>query len=100
MSFSLSTPDELEDEPELAPLEILRVAAEVSRRTLLAAHPELLSRDFIAEEAEISPRQCIAANILATLETLAEAVTHYQSHLDHLAGRQPIRRVDDNEIDF
>jgi DNA polymerase III epsilon subunit-like protein len=101
MRYPLSTPAELADAPELAPLVILGSAAEVSRRALLAAHPELLDRDFIDEEPEISARQCIAASILASLEVLAEAIRHYQAHLDNLAARRPIgRRDDEDDIPF
>ena len=101
MSFPLSTPDELAEEPELAPLEILRSAAEVSRRAILAAHPELDCRNFIDEEPEITPRQCIAASILSMLEVLTESVKHYQAHLDNLAARRrPVKRPDDNDINF
>ena len=55
MRLPLSTPEEIADEPELAPLEILSSAVEVSRRALLAAHPELKCRVFVGEEPEISP---------------------------------------------
>jgi len=92
----LSTPGELAEEPELAPLEILRSAVEVSRRALLAAHPELAERDYLDEDPEITARQCIAAGILATLEVLAESVQHYVAHLDNLAGRHPAQRDDDD----
>jgi hypothetical protein len=91
----LSTPDELAEEPELAPLEILASVAEIARRALLAAHPELTCRDFIDEEPEVSARQCIAAAILSTLEVLGESVEHYRAHLDNLASR-PRHHDDDS----
>jgi hypothetical protein len=96
MSFPLSTPGELAEEPELAPLEILRSVAEVSRRALLAAHPDLASRDSLDEIPDVTPRQYIAASILGTLELLTETVDHYVAHLDDLAGRRPIKRSDDD----
>jgi len=96
MRFPLSTPWELAEEPELAPLVILRSAAEVSRRALLAAHPDLESRDSIDEVDEVTPRQYIAASILAALELLTEAVDHYGAHLDNLAARRPAKRTDDD----
>jgi len=94
MSFLLSTPLELAEEPESAPLEILRSATDVSRRALLAAHPELAEGDFIDEEPAVTPRQCLAASILSTLETLANSIRRYQAHLDNLAARRP--RSDDD----
>jgi hypothetical protein len=71
MRFPLSTPGELAEEPQLAPLEILRWAAEVSRRAILAAHPDLDSRASLDEVSDVTPRQYIAASILATLELLS-----------------------------
>lgn len=97
MRYPLSTPDELADEPELAPLVILGSAAEVSRRALLAAHPELLDRGFLDEEPEVTARQCIAASILASLNMLTEAIRHYQAHLDNLAARRPSKPADDED---
>ena len=97
INFILSTPDEIADEPELAPLQILLAAAEISRRTLLAAQPELLDRSLV-DEPEITPRQCIAASILAALDLLAEAAENYCAHLDHLAARRRPGRRDD--LDF
>jgi hypothetical protein len=95
MRFPLSTPDELAEEPELAPLEILRSAAEVSRRALLAAHPELTERQFLDEDPEVTARQYIAAGILSTLESLSESIQHYTVHLDNLAARRPPKPTDD-----
>jgi hypothetical protein len=101
MRLPLSTPDELAEEPELAPLEILGSAAEIARRALLAAHPELTCRDFIGEDPDVTPRQCIAAGILATLEVLIESVEHYRAHLDNVAARGPLkRRRDDDDLPF
>jgi len=95
MTLPRSIPAERADQPALAPLEILQSAAEVSRRALLAAHPELDCRDFLGEEPEISARQCMAAGLLATLEVLAEALENYRAHLDHLACRGTPKRYDD-----
>ena len=94
MTLPLSTPEELAEEPELAPLGVLQSSAEVSRRALLAAHPELTRRAFVGEEPEISARQCMAAGLLATLEVLLESVEHYRAHLDNLACRT--RQPDDD----
>jgi hypothetical protein len=98
LNFILSTPGELADEPELAPLHILLAAAEVTRRTLLAAQPELTDRGSLLDEPEISPRQCLAAAILVSLEDVAEAAERYCAHLDHLAARTRPHRSGD--IDF
>jgi hypothetical protein len=95
MSFFLSTPDELAEEPESAPLEILRSATDVSRRALLAAHPELAEDHLLDEDPEVTPRQCLAANVLSALHTLAEAIRRYQAHLDNLAARHSPKRDDD-----
>ena len=95
--FLLSTPDEIADDPELAPLQILLAAAEISRRALLAAQPELIDRSFV-DDPERTPRQCFAASILAALDLLAEAAENYCAHLDHLAARARPRRRDD--LDF
>ena len=98
--FPLSTPDELADEPELAPLEILSGVAEISRRALLAAHPELTSLDFIGEDPDVTARQCIAAAILGTLDSLSASVKHYRAHLDSLASRCPASRRADDDVPF
>ena len=96
MHLPLSTPDELAEEPELAPLLILLPAAEVTRRALLAAHPELIDRGYLADEPEISPRQCLAAGLLVALEAISEAAEIYRAHLDHLAARaRPARAEPD-----
>lgn len=100
MSFPLSTPDELADEPERAPLEILLAAAEISRRALFAAHPELLDRGYLNDEPEISARQCIAAAVLSALETLSESAEHYRAHLDNLAARSRPTRRDNDDTNF
>jgi hypothetical protein len=101
MRFPLSTPGELAEEPELAPLVILGSAAEVSRRALLAAHPELLDRCFLGEEPEVTARQCIANSILESLGVLIESIRHYQAHLDNLAARRPIKpAADEDDIPF
>ena len=96
MKLPLSTPDELADEPELAPLHILASAAEVTRRALLAAHPELIDRAFLAEEPDISARQCLAAALLVALEGVAEMAEYYCAHLDNLAARRPCRGSEDS----
>jgi 2-oxo-4-hydroxy-4-carboxy--5-ureidoimidazoline (OHCU) decarboxylase len=100
MTLPLSTPEELADEPELAPLEVLQSAAEVSRRAILAAHPELGCRAFVGEEPEISSRQCMAAGLLATLEVIIESVENYRAHLDHLAFRRLSKRDRADDIPF
>jgi len=100
MTLPLSTPYELADEPELAPLEILLAAAEVSRRALLAAHPELIDRGYLDAEPEISPRQCIAAAVLCAIETVSEVAEHYRAHLDNLAARTRPKRNDDDPTNF
>ncbi len=100
MTLPLSTPEELAHEPELAPLEVLQSAAEVSRRALLAAHPELDCRAFVGEEPEISPRQCLAAGLLATLEVIIESVENYRAHLDHLACRRLSTRDGGRDMPF
>lgn len=100
MTLPLSIPEELAEQPELAPLEILQSAAEVSRRALLAAHPELDCRDFVGEEPEISARQCMAAGLLATLEILGKAIENYRAHLDHLASRPRARKRYGDDIPF
>lgn len=94
MTLPLSTPDELADEPELAPLLILLAAAEITRRALLAAHPELLDPGFLADEPEVSPRQCLAASLLVSLETATTAGENYRAHLDHLAARTRPTKMD------
>ena len=92
MSLPLSTPDEIADEPELAPLLILLTAAEVTRRALLAAQPELLDSSFLADEPGISPRQCLAASLIVALETATTLGENYRAHLDRLAARtRPIK---------
>jgi hypothetical protein len=96
MTLPLSTPEELAEEPELGPLEVLQSAAEVSRRALLAAHPELECRAYVGEEPEISARQCLAAGLLASLEVLVEAVENYRAHLDHLACRRTSKHAGDD----
>jgi hypothetical protein len=100
MHFPLSTPDELAEEPELAPPEILGSVAEIARRALLAALPELTCRDFIDQDPEVTARQCIAAAILATLEVLTESVEHYRAHLDNIAARRPLKRHHDDDFPF
>jgi len=100
MTLPLSTPEEIAEEPELAPLEVLQSAAEVSRRALLAAHPELECRSFVGEESEISARQCMAAGLLATLEIIIESVENYRAHLDHLACRRLSNRDQGDDIPF
>ena len=89
----LSTPDELADEPELAPLHILASATDITRRALLAAHPELIDRgDFLIDEPDLSARQYLAGALLGAIDNLSELVETYCAHLDHLAARRrPLR---------
>lgn len=100
MNYPLSTPDELADEPERAPLEILLAAAEITRRSLLAAHPELLDRGYLNDEPEISPRQCIAAAVLSALELVSATAEQYCAHLDNLAARPRPKRTGNDDINF
>ena len=95
MPLPLSTPEALADDPELAALEILGSAAEISTRALFAAHPELTAGgDFFLEEPSVTPRQCLAVALLSALETLTTAVEHYRAHLDNLASSRNGRSDD------
>ena len=87
MTTPLVTEDQLAAAPELAVLDVVGHAAAVARHALFAAHPQLLSGDFLVEEPEATPLQCLAVALLTSLDTLLDAVDHYRRHLDNLAAR-------------
>ena len=80
-----STPDELADAPELASLEGVTAAAAICRRSLLAVHPELTCGDFLVQHPEVTPRECLAAAVIAALDALADTVENYSAHVEVLA---------------
>lgn len=87
MTTPLVTEDQLAAAPELAVLAVVGHAAAVARHALFAAHPELLSGDFLVEEPDVTPLQCLAVALLTALDTLLDAGDHYRRHLDNLAAR-------------
>lgn len=87
MTTPLVTEDQLASAPELAVLAVVGHAAAVARHALFAAHPELLSGDFLVEEPDVTPLQCLAVALLTSLDTLVAAADHYRRHLDNLAAR-------------
>ena len=86
MATPLVTEDQLAAAPELAVLAVVGHAAAVARHALFAAHPDLLSGDFLVEEPDVTPLQCLAVALLTALDTLLDAGDHYRRHLDNLAA--------------
>jgi hypothetical protein len=89
MQLPLSNPQGLASDPELAALEIALCSAEIARRALFAAYPELVSSgDFFIEEPNVAPRQCLAVAVVSALDTLIDAVEHYRAHLENCTSQR------------
>jgi hypothetical protein len=101
MNLPLSNPDQLAADPELAALEMLGSSAAIARTALFGACPELIScGDFLLEEPDATPRQCLAVAVVAALDSLIEAIEHYRAHLDNLASRRGISKRDPDDVPF
>lgn len=98
MNTPPSTPETLARDPELAALEILDAAADIARRALFAAYPEIVGGDFFVEQPNVTARQCLTVGLLTSIDVLAEAIEHYRAHLDNLASASLARSSDDTDF--
>lgn len=79
------TPPDLVEHPQLAAVEILRTALNLSKMALLAAHPELTAEDFIPGSNDEDV--LIAENVLSVIAALLPALEAYKEALPNPGDR-------------
>lgn len=87
------TPPELVEHPQLAAIELLRTALNLSRVALLAAHPELTAEEYIPGPNDDDV--VIAEHVLSAIDDLLPILRSYRKIL-----YDSIRRRDDLDVPF
>ena len=87
MSRPLPTPDELDDNPELAVLAVLDVTLEAARAALLSVHGELRGPEEPEHRGMLSP-SLVARALIALGDALSSHVSIYHDALEKELLRQ------------
>jgi hypothetical protein len=80
------TPPELVEHPQLAAIELLRTALDVSRTALYAAHPEVTAEDYVPGPDDDDV--LIVENLLQMIDDLLTLLPSYPKALHEQARRR------------
>lgn len=78
---AIPTPDELDDNPELAVLSALDANLMAARSALLAAWGELRSGNGLDQELPAHPAVWLAAQLIADADAMSESLVRYRTAL-------------------
>lgn len=92
--FTIPTPRDIDEKPEIALLYLLFESLEVASRTLIAAHP-ILQNDERPYWVKLSPDDEAARLLLKNLDRLSQAILHYKKTVNPPPS-QDKNPIDDN----
>lgn len=83
--FPLPTPPDIMEHSEIALLYLLFEFLEVANRTIIAAHPILISQDH-PQWIKMSPEDEAAEQLLANLNRLSKSILRYKKTITQAAN--------------